>query len=159
MSSSGLTPKEMSEEFLALLEERDLEYGIVVRRVRESGARGFAGGPPSRSRGGRLVRAVVAVKVYPGGREELIREAVLTGLSESSFRDIVAASEALTNHTFLFRSSGSSFDPFAFMNPARRFGAVTSLVVPSLLFEDVSVRRPPGNIPRPPVVPKPASGD
>ncbi len=158
-SSSGLTAEEMSEEFVALLEERGLEYGIVVRRIRESGSRGFGSGTTGRSRGGRLLRAVVATKVFPDGREELIREAVLTGLSEGSFRDIVAASEGLTNHTFVFRSTGPSFDPFAFMNPARRFGAVASLVVPSLLFEDVSVRRPPGNIPRPPVVPKPESGD
>ena len=158
-SSSGLTEEEMSEEFLALLDERELEYGIVVRRIRASGARGFGDGPTGRSRGGRLLRAVVAVKVFPDGREELIREAVLTGLSEGSFRDIVAASEELTNHTFRFRSISPSFDPFAFMNPARQFGALASLVVPSLLFEDVSVRRPPGNIPRPPTVPKPPSGD
>ena len=106
-----------------------------------------------------MVRAVVAAKVFPDGREELIREAVVTGLSEGSFRDIVAASEALTNHTILFRPSSPSFDPFIFMNPSRRYGAMASLVVPSLLFEDVSVRRPPSNIPRPPVVPRAASGD
>ena len=158
-SSSGLTADEMSEEFLALLEERELEYGIVVRRLRESSASGFGGGPPGRSRAGRLIRAVVAVKVFPDGREVLIREAVLTGLSEGIFRDIVAASEAVTNHTILFRPSRSSFDPFGFMNPARRLGAMATLVVPSLLFEDVSARRPPGNIPLPPVVPRPASGD
>ena len=158
-STAGLTPDEMNEEFLALLDERGLEYGIVVKRVRGGGARGFGGGPPGRSRGGPLVRAVVAVKVFPDGREELVREAVLTGLSEGSFRDIVAASEAVTNHTILFRPGGSFFDPRRFLNPASAFGTVASLVVPSLLFEDVAVRRPPGNIPLPPVVPHPSSGD
>ena len=157
--SSGLTADEMSEEFLALLEERELEYGIVVRRLQEPGAGRFQAGRAGRSRGSRLIRAVVAVKVFPDGREELIREAVLTGLSESSFRDIVAASEALTNHTILFRHSSPSFDPFGFMMPSRRYGTMASLVVPSLLFEDVSARRPPGNIPRPPVVPRAVSGN
>lgn len=158
-SSSGLTADEMSEEFRALLEERELEYGVVLRRIRDSGSRSLAGGSTGRARGGRLLRAVVAVKVFADGREELIRDAVLTGLSEGGFRDIVAASEALTSHSFRFRSVGPSFDPFASINAARRFGTVVSVVVPSLLFEDVSVRRPPGNIPRPPVVPKPPSGD
>ena len=157
-SSSGLTAAEMTEEFLALLEERELEYGIVVRRLQEPGAGRFQARRGGRSRGGRLIRAVVAVKVFPDGREELIREAVLTGLSESSFRDIVAASKALTDHTILFRHRGPSFDPFGFVMPSRRSGIMASLVVPSLLFEDVSVRRPPGNIPRPPVVARPVSG-
>ena len=158
-TSSGLTADEMSEEFLALLEERELEHGIVVRRLQEPSAGRFQAGRAGRSRGGRLIRAVVAVKVFPDGREELIREAVLTGLSESSFRDIVAASEALTNHTILFRHRSPSFDPFGFMIPSRRYGTTVSLVVPSLLFEDVSARRPPGNIPRPPVVPRSVSRD
>ena len=157
-SSAGLTPDEMHEEFLALLDERELDYGIVVRRVRGAGASGIGGGPSGRSRGGPLVRAVLAVKVFPDGREELVREAVLTGLSEGSFRDIVAASEAVTNHTILFRRSSSIFDPLRFLNPATAFGTVASLVVPSLLFEDVAVRRPPGNIPLPPAVPRPGSG-
>ena len=158
-SSDGLSPDEMSREFLALLDERGLDYGIVVKRIRGGGARRFGGGPSGRSRGGPLVRAVVAVKVFPDGREELVREAVLTGLSEGSFRDVVAASEALTNHTILFRRGGSFINPLRFLSPASAFGAMASLVVPSLLFEDVAVRRPPGNIPLPPVVPHPGSGD
>ena len=157
-SSSGLTEEEMTEEFLALLEERELEFGVVVRRLRGSGRNGRRGRAPGRAGGGRLIRAVVAVKVFPDGREELIREAVLTGLSESSFRDIVGASEALSNHTILFRPSTPSFGPVIFMDSLPQGGAMATIVVPSLLFEDVSVRRPPGNIPHPPVVPKPSPG-
>ena len=158
-SSNGLTADEMFEEFLALLEERELEYGVVVRRLQEPSAEGFEAPQFGLSRGGRLIRAVVAVKVFPDGREELLREAVLPGLSESSFRAIVAASEASTNHTILFRHETPLFDPFGFMNPTHRYGTIASLVVPSLLFEDVSARRSPGNVPRPPVVPRPVSGD
>ncbi len=158
LPSGGLSTEEMSEEFLALVEERELEYGIVVRRAAQPGSNAFGSRRTGGSRGSPSIRAVVAVKVFPDGREELIREAVLTGLTEGSFRDIVAASEALTNHTIMFRSS-SLVTSASIMNPARRFGAIASLVVPSLLFEDVSVRRPPGNIPRPPLVPRPPAGD
>ena len=77
-----------------------LAYGIVVRRLQEPSAGQFGAG---RSRGGRLIRAVVAVKVFPDGS----RGTELTGLSE---RLIVAASEALTNHTILFRRKTRSVD-------------------------------------------------
>ena len=154
----GLSADEMAEELAALVQERELEYGIVVRRLAGGGSNAFGGRQGGRSGGSRVIRVAVAAKVFPDGREEPIRNAVVTGVSDSSFRDIVAASEELSNHTFLFRSSASS-NPFSMLNPARRFGALTTLVVPSLLFEDVAVRRPPGNIPRPPLVPRPTGGD
>ena len=157
-SSDGLTDDEMREELLAVMEERELDYGIVVRRIRDADG-GFGGGFRDRSGGGPLIRTVDAFKVYTDGREEPIRDGALAGLTERSFRDIVAASEAATSHTFLFRSAAGSFDPLGSANPARGLGAVATLVVPALLFEDVSLRRPPGNIPRPPALPRPGAGD
>ncbi len=154
----ALSKEEMSEELTALMEERELDYAIVVRRLAGGGTGGFGGRRGGPSGGNRVIRVAVAAKIYPDGSEEPVRQAVVTGISDSSFRDIVAASEDLTNHTFLFRSEGAS-SPFSMMNPARSLGALTTLVVPSLLFEDVAVRRPPGNIPRPPVVPKATGGD
>ncbi len=155
-ADDGLSEEEMSEELVALVQERDLEYGIVIRRLRPGsnvGSGGRGGGSPGAAR---MIRVAVAAKVYPDGREEPIRQAVVTGISESSFRDIVAASGRSTNHTFLHRAAAVP-GPFGIVNPAWRFGALTTVVSPSLLFEDISVRRPPGNIPRPPVVPRPTS--
>ncbi len=157
-TSDGLSHEEMSEELATLVQERELEYGIVIRRLGAGSATGSGGSRGRPSGGNRVIRVALAVKVYPDGREEPIRQAVVTGISESSFRDIVAASESSTNHTFRYRSEAAA-GPFSMMNPARRFGALTTVVSPSLLFEDISVRRPPGNIPRPPVVPKPAGDD
>ena len=45
------------------------------------------------------------------------------------------------------------FSSFGFLGPP----PVVSLVVPSLLFEDLALRRPPGDIPRPPLLAHPLS--
>ncbi len=86
---------------------------------------------------------------FPDGREELIRSAVLTGIGDSSFRDIVAASQDLTVYSVAFR--GQPRLPFT----ASVGTPVVSLVVPSLLFEDVTLKRPSGGLPALPVVPRP----
>ena len=102
----------------------------------------------------KLKPATEAYKVFPDGREELIRKAVFLGLSASSFREIAAASDALTpHHTTLRLGMNFPFLPLAFMGPP----PVVSLVVPSLLFEDLALRRPPGDIPRPPLLAHPLS--
>lgn len=154
-SRDGLSKSEMLEELLAVADERELEYAIRVERVGGSlgmiGGRARRGGPSSRSGDGVQLGAVVAYKVYPDGREQLVRQAVAVGVSESSFRDIVAASEGRTVHTasFQFRNRLASRVILA-QGPT-----LVSYVVPSLLFEDVTIRRPQGNIPRPPIVPQP----
>lgn len=154
-AQGGLEPGELREELLALAEERELEYAIRIRRIggssgRIARSRRGGGGAPGSGQGSQI-GAVVAYKVFPDGREELIRHAALMGITEGNFRDIVAASKGASVHTATFRAQGGS--PFVFGNFGP--GSLVSLVVPDLLFEDVTVRRPPGNIPRPPVVAHP----
>ena len=50
-----------------------------------------------------MIGVVVVNKVFPDGREELIRQVVLTGLFASSLREIVVVSEDLTHRTIQFR--------------------------------------------------------
>ncbi len=148
----GLEPEELRDELLSLVRERELEFGISVRRI------GDPQGRVSRGRRGTVILSgsgersqidsVWAYKIYPDGREELIRSAALMGIGESDFRDIVAASSASTVHTGTFIGGSIAFTAFSRL-------ALISVVAPSLLFEDVTVRRPSGNIPRPPVVPHP----
>ena len=151
----GLEPDELRSELLALVQERDLEFGILVRHIGSPQGRISSARQGPRGSGGQgLVGAVVAYKVFPDGREELIRNAELVGVTESSFRDIVAASNDTFVHTTTFVAGGNSFSGLTSL----RRSAMTSLVVPSLLFEDLTLRRPRGNIPRLPVVPHPLAG-
>jgi hypothetical protein len=50
----------------------------------------------------------VQYEVFPDGREELVRNAKLKGLNESSFKDLVAASAAETVYTMPFFDIGST---------------------------------------------------
>ena len=159
MPRNGLKSEEIRQELLDLVEERGLDFGIVVRRVsspnmtlsRDRDSFFAMSGEEARPK---LKPVTEAYKVFPDGREEPIRKAVLLGLSASSFREIVAASDALTSHhTTLRLRMNFPFSSIGFMGPP----PVVSLVVPSLLFEDLALRRPPGDIPRPPLLAHPLS--
>ena len=156
---NGLKQEEISRELLDLVEERGLDFGIVVRRIgspdmRLSRERGFFFSMPGEETRPKLKPLTEAYKVFPDGSEELIRKAVILGLSASGFREIAAASEVLTpHHTTMRLPMMNPFSSIGFMGPP----PIISLVVPSLLFEDLALRRPPGDIPRPPLLASPLS--
>ena len=154
---NGMKQEEIRQELLNLVEERGLDFGIVVRRIGSpdltlSRSRRIFFAMPGEEGRPKLKPLTEAYKVFPDGREELIRKAVLLGLSASSFREIAAASETLTPHHATVRLPMiNPFSSFGFMGPP----PLVSLVVPSLLFEDLALRRPPGDIPRPPLLAHP----
>ena len=156
---NGLKPEAIRQELLNLVGERGLDFGIVVRRVGSpdmtlSRDRDFFFAILGEEGRPKLKPLTEAYKVFPDGREELIRKAVLLGLGASSFREIAAASDALTpHHTTLPPRMNFPFSSIGFMGTP----PVVSLVVPSLLFEDLALRRPPGDIPRPPLLAHPLS--
>jgi hypothetical protein len=89
--------------------------------------------------------------VFPDGREELVRIPEVSGLSAATFKEIIAASRAQTVYSAPF----SSRTPTFFFGGPEGGSAVVSLVVPSLLFEDVTLQKPGREIPKPPVLEHP----
>ena len=160
----GMTREELYDELKLLMEEREADYAIVVRRLGNPGMRPASGSSFSISfggaRGGRnnVANALVAYRVYPDGREELLRTVEFAGLSDSVFKEIVAASESNTIHT---RGGSSGFASGIAMMVGGGLGLSPSggrtvtLSVPDLLFEEMSVRNPTGNLPHPPVAAHP----
>ena len=147
----GMSPEELKEELFLLAEDRGLDHAVVVRRIGtrlaklSSGPLGFFA-PDASS-----VEPLIGVyKVYPDGSEERIRLATVSAFSESDFRDIVAVSDTTTRHE-------TGFSPVPPGVPAAGGGLIwpISVITPALLFEDVTVRRPPGNLRKPPVTPHP----
>ena len=154
-AKNGLGADEMRAELLALVAERDAEYGIVVRRIgspRMAGAEGLmAMAMAIGGQGAKVMPLTLAYRVFADGREELIGKATLPTFNEAQFKDLIAASAARTRYdTTVAPPSGGLFGGFTGGG-----GALTTIVTPDFLFEDVTVRRPPGNIPRPPVAPHP----
>lgn len=158
-AAKGLDEKELRAEFLKLVAKRGREFGVVVRRVgnpafrfqRELMATLEAG-----NRGeDRVEPAILAFKIYPDGREELIRNAQLAGVSAAAFRDIVAVSQTAPVYTAPFSSRGVGFSVVGGTTPNDVSVPLVSWVVPSMILDDVTVRKPAGEIPKPPLVPRP----
>ena len=154
----GVSDEDMRNEFMALIAERDAEFGIIVRRLGDpSDKLDYSDRPASGSGQIPIERLTRAYKVYLDGREEPIRKAELSGFSERDFRDIVAVSQAVSNHTLeMFLSSA-----YTLRSTSARYGntldrSLVSISIPNLLFEEATVRKPPGNnMPRLPVMAHP----
>ena len=156
-SNRGMSDDEVEEEFKLLIEERGNDYGVVVRRLANSMAKLDRSDMARTPRGEVAVdRLTRAYKVYPDGREEPIRKAELSGVSESDFRDIVATSESTTNYTLGFVPTVA----YSLAVTTAQYGAAAtqpamSIAVPNLLFEELTLRKPVGNAPLPPVASHP----
>lgn len=156
-TSRGMSDEEVAEEFKLLIEERGNDYGVVVRRLANSMAKLDRSDMARTPRGEVAVdRLTRAYKVFPDGREEAIRKAELSGVSESDFRDIVATTETTTNYTLGFVPTIA----YSLAVTTAQYGAVgtqpaMSIAVPDLLFEELTLRKPVGNVPLPPVATHP----
>ena len=136
-TDEGLAEDELLTEFAALIQERGNEFGIVVSRLS----------------GSSVVRAA---KVYPDGRTVPIRKAELSSFSVSSFKDIVAASATSTVHTQRYSTPWASIlRQTSAVYGSPRHDTIGTIVVPDLLFEEVTLRKPLSNSPRPPVLAHP----
>jgi predicted Zn-dependent protease len=132
-SDKTSTPEELRKQLLDSAMRRGNHYGIVIRRL-----------------SGRI--ATVAYRVYEDGREELIRNADVSGLSSASFKDIVAVSDRRIVYTEATPARNSS--PFN-VNQLSGAQPLITYVLPSLLFDDVTIEKPSGEISKPPFISNP----
>ncbi len=80
-------------------------------------------------------------RAYPDGRLEAVRNAEMPSLSYEAFKDILAAGSASGTYTEMFPTSTGTH--------------LVAFVVPSLLFEDVTVRKPTGEVAKLPIAGNP----
>jgi PmbA/TldA metallopeptidase C-terminal domain len=162
-AEGGLAAPELKQRLIDLAKQRGREYGILVRRIGNpsiqiSRDRVMFGPMIPGQEGTRVQGAILAYQVFPDGREKMLRNAEIAELSLSSFREILAAGKDGFAYTSPFRApSPNPFDSmmafeFAF---GEMPGPLVSFVVPSLLFEEVSIRKPSGEFPKPPLSPNP----
>ena len=130
-SSASLSAADLKAKFIDLLKQRNRPFGIVVRRLRTAN------------------NVVLAYKVFPDGHEQLVRSMQFAGLNAASFKDIVAVSREVNFLTVQYRPPQNQGFPMG-MDLEENFTPV-SLAVPSLLFEDATLRRIRAAAPKPPV--------
>ena len=96
-----------------------------------------------------VVLPLLVYKVYPDGKEELIRSVRFRGLSTRSLRDIVAVSSESSAFDFI-----DSNAPFALMG-AGSYITSASVVAPAILFDDLELEPVQEEVSKPPIVPAP----
>jgi hypothetical protein len=147
---------DLKTRLMQMCKERDKPYGLLIRKLDFP----FSGGNAdvqmlrnsSANSGGSqrpVSPPVLLYRVYPDGREELVRGMGFKGLSTRSLRDILAASAETT--VFDYINNGA---------PLARTGvggyiALTSVISPGLLFDELEVDRLQDQLQKPPLVPPP----
>ena len=121
-SNEGKSYEDLKQELIKMCREENLQYGILIKAL-DTDARSPIGTP------------VLTYKVYVSdGREELIRGAFAQGIPIRSLRQI----EAVGNDSFVVnRLSGGELP------------TPTSVVAPSVLLEEMELKKPAGNQQKP----------
>jgi len=76
--------EDLQKQMLDLVKARDLEYGIIIRRLLGN-------------------TALEAIRVYPDGHEESVRDSRVAEITVNSFKDILAVSKDSTVYTHAAR--------------------------------------------------------
>ncbi len=148
---------DLKKKLIEMIGQRGKNFGILVRKldlpasgsIDELQRQGMAAG----QRGGSSRPSALPVllyRVYPDGREELIRGVRFRGLNARSLRDIVSAgAEAQVFH---YAGNGSALPVMG----QGGYVALHSVVAPAILFEDLELEKRQEDWPKLPVVPPPA---
>src|SRR4029077_6456577 len=131
-SKEGKSYDDLKQELIKMCREENLQYGILIKAL-DTDPRSPIGMP------------VLTYKVYVAdGREELIRGAFAQGIPIRSLRQI----EAVGSDAFVVnRLAGSNELP-----------TPTSIVAPSVLLEEVELKRPTGSQQKPALLTHPFFG-
>lgn len=162
-STETVSPEELKKKFLDECKAQKQKYCIVVREMDNPAISllhqddfqemlaSFGGGAGN---GDRLV--LVMYRVYPeDGREELVRGGRIIGLNARALRNIAG----IGNDSFVFnymqsQSVGFAGTALGAFGSAQN-GLASSMVAPSLLFEELEVRGARGEPKRAPLLPAP----
>ena len=156
-AKQSVTSDDLRKKMLEMVSQRGKPFGIIVRKLdlpasgsldelqRQSISSGQRGGSTRP-----VALPLLIYRVYPDGREELVRGVRFRGLNARSLRDIMAASS--TESIFHFAGNGG---PLPVMGQGG-YVALHSVVSPALLFEDLELEKRQEDWPKLPVVAPPA---
>jgi TldD protein len=147
---------DLKKRLIEMSQERGKPYGMLVRKLDypfSAGASELQALAQASSQSGGSARPVspplLVYRVYPDGREELVRGLRFRGVSTRTLRDILAGSSE--TGLFDFINNGA---PLAIMG-AGGYVAASSVVSPGLLFDEIEFELPQEQLPKSAVVPAP----
>jgi predicted Zn-dependent protease len=146
----------LKQKLIDTCKQQGKPYGMLVRKLDfpfSAGRGELQALAQSASQSGGSIRPisppVLVYRVYPDGREELVRGLRFRGVSTRSLRDILAASKE--TDLFDYINNGA---PLSILG-AGGILAPTAIVSPALLFEEMEFEVPQEQLPKLPVVPRP----
>jgi len=146
----------LKQQLRAMITQLDKPYGILIRKLdypysgSQSELQALAQANAQAGGAARPVSPPLLVyRVYPDGREELVRGLRFRGVSARSLRDVMAASQETGVFEFV-----NTTGPLAMLGSGG-YLAPTSVVAPGLLFEELEFDVPREQLPKPPTVPPP----
>jgi hypothetical protein len=155
-AAQGVPIADLKKQLIEICRARNQQYGIIVKKVDfpSSAAleevRHLIGVNANEGSGSHPFSLPTLIyKVYLDGREELIRGVRFRELNVRSLRDIRAAGN--DTNIFDYLDNGA---PLALMG-AGAYAAETSVVAPSVLVDDLEVRKLDDELPKLPIVPPP----
>jgi predicted Zn-dependent protease len=133
-ASKTSSREDLTKQLLDLVKARDLEYGMIIRRLSGN-------------------TALEAIRVYPDGHEEAVRDSRVAEITISSFKDILAVSKDRTVYTQRGQTA-------SLLGVSLSLGGdLISYVVPDMLFEDMTVEHVPNDTPKLPDIPSPLASN
>ncbi len=151
-ASQTTSAGDMKKKLIELCRTGNKPYGILIRKLDFPSTGTVAQWERRMQAAGGSHLAVpplLAYKIYPDGREELVRGLLFRGVSTRSFKDIVAASDE--NYVFDLIDSNA---PFALVG-AGSFTTTSTVIAPAVLFEELELEPEKEETPQPPIVPPP----
>ncbi|MCK5740908.1 MAG: hypothetical protein KAH48_01720 [Chlorobi bacterium] len=146
--------KELTERMMKLCKDRELPYGLIVRKLTDlnvmyTSLYRISGGNLNIPRGNGKFSPIMVYKVFPDGREELVRGLQGSGFTAQSFKDIILVSE---NEYILNYWAPSVTSPYVsggdqYIN--------STIISPDLLFEDGEMRLIEDDFKKPPLLANP----
>ena len=157
VKSSETTPMaDLKKRLIDMTKMRGKPYGMLVRKLDypfSAGGTELQSLAQASAQSGGSARPVspplLIYKVYPDGREELVRGLRFRGLTTRTLRDILAASSETEMFDFVNVAA-----PLAILG-AGGYLAPASVISPGLLFDELELEPPQDQLPKPPTVPPP----
>jgi TldD protein len=146
---------DLKKKLIDLIQQRGLPYGMIVRKMDfpSSASLDEARRILSASGAGGSSRPVsmplYTFRLYPDGREELVRGERFRGVNARSLKDILAAGD--DSVTFDYLDNGAPFALLGFGSGS----AQVSVVAPSVLIDDLEMLKVDDEMPKLPIVPPP----
>ncbi|MGB5107788.1 MAG: metallopeptidase TldD-related protein [Candidatus Zixiibacteriota bacterium] len=147
-STDKITPEKLKKNLIAMCKDIDLPYGIMITKIRDMGqsSGGFqmfgqqlSGGSSDAG----VTDPYEITRIYADGREEPIRGLQFTDVNARILRDIVMTDNSRYVYNYLI---GNDYEM-----PA-------TIVTPSLLIEEMELKKIDSKVKKPPVLPSPLAG-